>query len=103
MDAPPDEFVQNLDILLYLCHIHGLFCVEDREWRHGSAVVDISTSRLEKSTDEKNLEQSVCILEKFERRACLDEFVCVAVKVARGDYFEVLVELITEYYETRLY
>ena len=64
--SPPDQFVQNLDILLHVCHLHRLLRVEDREWRAGRAVVDVLAAGLEKAADEEDLEEGVCILEELE-------------------------------------
>lgn len=69
---PPDELVENLDIFLYLCHLHGLFCVENREWRHGGTIVDIAAPWLKKTADEEDLEECICIFEIFEGRSCLN-------------------------------
>lgn len=71
-NSPPNEFVQNLDILLHVCHLHRLLGVEKREGRERRAIVDILTTGLEEATDEEDLEQGVCILQILESRASLD-------------------------------
>lgn len=63
--APPDQFVQHLDVLLHLWNVHGLFRIDDREGREGSAIVDEASARLEDTSDENDLEENVCILEEF--------------------------------------
>lgn len=70
--APSDEFVENVDILLHLCQVHGLFGVDDGEGRDRGTVFDEAAAWLEEASDEEDLEEGVCILEEFEGGACLD-------------------------------
>ena len=94
--TPPDKLVQNVHILLYLGHVHGLFGVDDREGRYGSTIIQIASAWLEKAASENDLEEGVGIFEEFEGGACLNEFVGVAFEVAGLDGFKVFVELVSE-------
>lgn len=70
--VPSNEFVEDLDVWLYVLYLRRLLDIEDGERREGSAVIDVTASRLEKAANEDNLEEFGCILEKLESTACLD-------------------------------
>lgn len=70
--APPDKLVHHLDILLHVCHLHGLLRVEHGEGRERGTVLDILATGLEEATDEEKLEERVCILEVLESSTGLD-------------------------------
>lgn len=97
--SPPDKFVQNLDILLYVRHFHWLLGVEERERGQGRAVLDVLPSRLQKAANEEDLEESFGILQVLEGRTSLDQFVGNRVKVAGWDVVEMLKELVSKDYE----
>ena len=95
---PANQFVQDISIFLHLVDLYRLWSLQDREWRERCAVVFISSAWLEETANEKDFKESIGIFEKFERRSCLDELVCVAVEIARSNYFKVFVQLIAENY-----
>lgn len=94
----PDEFVENLDIRLYVLDLCRILDVEDGEGRDRGAVVDVRATWLEEATDKDDFEEVDCILEELEGAACLDELCGVGVKVGFLDCFEVLVELVSEHW-----
>jgi hypothetical protein len=51
---------------------------------------------LDEAPDKNNLEEGVCIFEKFECRSGLNEFSCERIKVVFGNGFKVLIELVSE-------
>jgi hypothetical protein len=64
-NSPPDQLVENLDKLLYLFRFSGDIDLEEREGRGGSFCIEIQAARLEKPSDDEDVEQGVCIFEKF--------------------------------------
>ena len=88
---PANQFVEDIGIFLHLVDLYRFWGLQDREWRERCAVILISSAWLEETANEEDLKERIGIFEKFERRARLDELVCVAVKVARSNYFKVLV------------
>ena len=96
--VPSDEFVENLDIRLYVFDLCRLLDIEDGEGRDRSAIVDVAAAGLEEAADEDNLEKIGCILEEFEGGACLDELCREGVKVVLWDGFKVFEELVSEYW-----
>jgi hypothetical protein len=76
VSLPPNELVQHIDVLLQVIHRGWLLRIDDGPRARGSTIIDVVTTRLEKTTNEKDLEKSVCIFEEFELRTCLDKFVC---------------------------
>lgn len=100
--VPPDELVQNFDVLLHVIHLGRLLCVEDGERRHGGAIVDVAAAGLDEPSDEYDLEQRIGIFEQFKCRPGLDEFSRESFKVAFRDGFEVFVELVSEDYPPEL-
>ena len=65
-DSPSDKFVQDLDILLHVRHLHRLLGVEERERRERCAVFDVLAAGLEKAANEEDLEEGVCILQELK-------------------------------------
>lgn len=53
---PPDEFVDNFDILLYVIHLNRFFGVDDSEGRCRSVVVEITATWLEQTSDDNDFE-----------------------------------------------
>ena len=74
--VPSDEFVEDLDVLLHLVHLNGLFGVEYRKWRYWGTVIDIAPSRLEETANEYDFEKSVCIFKEFKLSTSLRELCC---------------------------
>jgi hypothetical protein len=62
---PPDKFVENLDVLLYVIHLGRILCVENGERGDGGTIINVAAPGLDETTDEENLEECVCILEEF--------------------------------------
>ena len=50
--VPSYEFVQDVDILLHVIHLSRLLCLEDREWRWGCPIIDVTPPGLKKATNE---------------------------------------------------
>jgi hypothetical protein len=92
--VPPDELVEDLDVLFQVIYLGRLLGVEYGERGDGCAVIDVATAGLDKTADKDNLEEGICVFEEFEGRACLDELGCKRIKVALWDGFEMLVELV---------
>lgn len=96
MHVPPNELVQNLDILLYVFHIGRILRVEDGKRRYGSSIVDITTSGLKKASDKDDLEQGICIFEKLESRTGLDEFGGKGIEISFWNGFKMFIKLVSE-------
>lgn len=96
MNVPPNELVQNLDVLLYVFHIGRILRIEDGKRRYGCAIVDVAPSGLKKASNKDDLEQGVCIFEKLESRACLNKFGSKRVKVSFWNCLEMFVKLVSE-------
>lgn len=94
--VPANEFIEDINVLLYLIDLCRLLGVEDGEGGYGSTVIDVTTSWLEEATDEDDFEEGICIFEEFKGGACLYELCCVGFEVAFLDCFEVFIELVSE-------
>jgi hypothetical protein len=70
--TPANEFVEHVNVLLYLLHLGGILGVEDGEGRFGCAILDVGSAWLDEAADEDDLEKSICIFEELESGACLD-------------------------------
>ena len=97
---PANQLIEDVSIFLHLIDLYRFWGLQGGEWRERRVVVLISSAWLEETTNEKDFKESIGIFEKFERRSCLDELVCVAVEIARSNYFKVLVQLIAEDYSS---
>lgn len=95
-NAPPNEFVQDFNVLFEFIYVGRILGVKDGERRYRSSVIDVAASWLQKTSDEDNLEQWVCIFEKLESRTCLDEFGGKRVEIAVWNGFKMFVELVSE-------
>jgi hypothetical protein len=93
---PANQFVEDISVFLHLVDFYWFWSLQNREWRERCTVILVCSSWLKETSDEEDFKESIGILEKLESGACLDEFVCVAVKIAWSDDFKVLVELIAE-------
>ena len=62
---PPDEFVENLDVLLYVIYLGRILCVENSERGDRGTIIDVAAPGLDETANEENLEECVCILEEF--------------------------------------
>lgn len=65
--------------------------MEDGKRGRRRSIVDVAPAGLEEAADEEDLEKSICILEKLERRAGLDKLVGESVKVVLRHRLDVLV------------
>jgi len=63
--APSDKFIENLDVFLDVFYRGRLLCVEERERRHGRAILDVATSWLEQTADKDDLEECICIFKEL--------------------------------------
>ena len=98
-DAPSDEFVENLHVVLYVVELRRLFRLEDGEWRCSAILIEVVSTWLQQTADDEDIEESIGIFQKFEGRSCLDELVCNGVEVSLRYGLEVLVYLVSEDYK----
>lgn len=72
MDIPPDKFVENFNILLYVVHLNRVFRIEDGKWGQWSPIIKVSPTGLEETADQNDFEERICVFQEFERRTRLD-------------------------------
>lgn len=96
-DEPSDKLVQDFNISLHVRHLGRVRRLGDGEWECWRSFIEVTAAGLQKTADEDEFKEGLCIFGIFESGACLDEFVGDSVKIVFWDRFEMFRKLVAEY------
>jgi hypothetical protein len=94
--APSIQFVKHVDILLQLFDVGRVACVENRERRHGRAIIKIRSTWLDEPADKEDLKQGVGIFEILECPTSLYKFSAKSLKIVLWNCFKMFIELVSK-------